>query len=432
MRPRAPSSVPSEEPTMTQAATPVRPGALAQAAWLVRPETQAVFKALADAGHTARAVGGVVRNALAGLPVTDIDIATPARPEAVIDACTRAGLKCIPTGIEHGTVTVVSGGEPYEVTTLRRDVETDGRRATVAFTADWALDAERRDLTMNALYCDPDGTVHDPVSGYDDLVAGRVRFIGNADERIAEDYLRILRFFRFHAQFGRGPLDSEGMRAAVRGRHGLARLSAERVRAEMVKLLVAPRAADAIDAMGDSGLLTAIIGAAPRPGLFRRLVDAEAAAHAQPDAMLRLSALAVAVEEDIPRLADHWRLSKAERDALLVVGGPANGDLLDLDPPRSRQRLYRMGAGAWRRQCLLIAAARPWDRDPALARYRLASDWLAPAYPLRGADALNLGVRPGPDVGAVLAEAEAWWVEQDFPPEPALRAQLAAIVAARQ
>jgi poly(A) polymerase len=416
-------------PTMTATGSSVLNGALAGVHWLVRPETQAVFQALAAAGYTARAVGGVVRNALVGLPVTDIDIATPARPDAVVEACTRAGLKTIPTGIEHGTITVVSGGEPYEVTTLRRDVETDGRRATVAFTDDWTQDAQRRDLTMNAIYCDSGGTVHDPVGGYADLLAGRVRFIGVADDRIAEDYLRILRFFRFHAQFGRGSPDAEGLAAAVRGRHGLAILSAERVRAEMVKLMVARGATDAIDAMADCGLLPVILGSAPRPGYFRDLAAAEREIGSPPDPMLRLSALAIAVAEDIPRMAERWRLSNAERDALVAVAGPETRALAALDPLSARQSLYWMGTAEFRRRSLLLLAAGSPNREPALGLLRLASEWLPPSFPLRGADILTLGIRPGPDVGSILAEAEAWWVEQDFPPVAGLRARLARIVA---
>ena len=216
-------------------------------------ETQAVLAALRRAGHEGRIVGGAVRNALMGKPVADIDIATPATPEQVMRAATAAGLHVIPTGLQHGTVTVVANHVPHEVTTLRRDVATDGRHATVAFTQDWAADAARRDFTINALYCDADGTVHDPLGGYPDLVARRVRFIGSADQRIAEDYLRILRFFRFHAEYASGPLDAGGLAACVRGRDGLARLSAERIRAEMLKLILAPGALAALEAWRRTG-----------------------------------------------------------------------------------------------------------------------------------------------------------------------------------
>src|SRR5581483_10750916 len=198
---------------------------LAGADWLVRPETQAVFRALAARGHAARAVGGAVRNALLGRPVIDIDIATPARPEEVMEAARAAGLAAVPTGIAHGTVTVLAAHVPHEVTTLRRDVETHGRHATVAFTDDWEADARRRDFTINALYCSGEGEVFDPLGAYPDLASRRVRFIGDAHERIREDYLRILRFFRLTAEYGEGPPAPEGLAACVAEREGLGRLS---------------------------------------------------------------------------------------------------------------------------------------------------------------------------------------------------------------
>jgi poly(A) polymerase len=205
---------------------PAAPPSLKDAEWLKRPETKRVFAALSADGVETRAVGGAVRNTLLGLPVTEIDLATTALPEQVMALARKAGLKAIPTGIEHGTVTVVVDGAPFEVTTLRRDVETYGRHATVAFTEDWEEDARRRDFTLNALYAGSDGTVFDPLGGYADLVAGRVRFIGEAEARIKEDYLRILRFFRFNAYYGKGPLDPEGLQASVRLRAGLDQLSA--------------------------------------------------------------------------------------------------------------------------------------------------------------------------------------------------------------
>src|SRR6185312_6892628 len=208
---------------------------LAGADWLARRETQAVFAALAAKGFAARAVGGAVRNALLGCPVVDVDIATPARPEQVIAAAQAAGLAAVPTGLAHGTVTVIAAHVAHEVTTLREDVEAHGRHATVAFTDDWAADARRRDFTINALYCSAGGEVFDPLSGYADLMARRVRFIGDAGERIREDYLRILRFFRFTAAYGEGPPDRPALDACVRERAGLAVLSGERMREEMLR-----------------------------------------------------------------------------------------------------------------------------------------------------------------------------------------------------
>lgn len=407
---------------------------LAGVAWLQRAETQAVFSALAAAGFAARAVGGVVRNALMGLPVTDIDIATPARPEQIIAACRAAHLATIPTGIEHGTVTVVVSGHPVEVTTLRADVATDGRHATVAFTDDWAADASRRDFTMNALYCEPDGTVRDPLGGYADLIARRVRYIGDPDQRIAEDYLRILRFFRFHAVLGAGPLDPAGQAAAIRGRAGLQQLSAERVRVELLKLLAAPRAFDAVAAMMDCGLLAQVLGMAPRPGVLAALIEAERSAQAAPNAILRLSALALAVEEDCNALADRLQLSNAEREALIVVDLSLHQRFSSLDAKTARQKLYRLGPETWRRSILgVMAAATPsTQRSALLPLLALPQSWPVSKLPVKGADALALGLKPGPAIGAILRDLEDWWVSADFPSEAAVRDRLAALAAERK
>lgn len=406
---------------------------LAGAEWLQRAETQAVFRALAAAGFAARAVGGVVRNALMGLPVTDIDIATPARPEQTIAACRTAGLATVPTGIEHGTVTVVVHSQPLEVTTLRADVETDGRHATVAFTDDWAADASRRDFTINALYCDADGTVHDPLGGYADLVAHRVRFIGDPDQRIAEDYLRILRFFRFHAVLGAGALDPAGQAAAIRGRAGLQRLSAERVRVEVLKLLVAPRASDAVAAMMDCGLLTQILGVAPRPGVLAALIQAERLAQAGPDAILRLSALTLAVGENRNELADRLRLSNAVREALIVVDLDLCRQFDGLETRAARRLLYRFGPASWRRSVLGAMAAMPENQRAAmLPLLALPQIWPMPKLPVKGADVLAHGMQPGPAVGALLKDLEDWWVASDFPSAAAVRDRLAALAAERK
>jgi tRNA nucleotidyltransferase/poly(A) polymerase len=276
-----------------------------------------------------RAVGGAVRNALVGRPVADVDIATDARPEEVTRAAEAAGLKAIPTGLAHGTVTVVAGGRPYEITTLRQDVETHGRHATVAFTDDWAEDARRRDFTLNALYCGADGTLFDPLGGYPDLAARRVRFIGDADERIREDYLRILRFFRLTAEFAEGPADAGGLAACVRERTGLAVLSAERVRVELLRLLAAPRGAEIGALMQDYGLLPGVLGAAPRPTLLARLAAIETVLRFAPDPVLRLAALAVEVPEDAERLRDRLRLSNDEAAKLARAAGRG----ADIGPP---------------------------------------------------------------------------------------------------
>jgi poly(A) polymerase len=395
------------------------PTSLAGATWLERPATRAVLAALAASGHQARIVGGAVRNALIGEPVSDIDIATTATPDEVIAATRAAGLEAIPTGIAHGTVTVVAYRTPFEVTTLREDVETFGRHARVAFTAaknaDWAADARRRDFTINALYCDADGTIIDPLGGLPDLAQRRIRFIGDARERIREDALRILRFFRFTARYSRDVADADGLAACVAERGLLHGLSAERVRMELLKLLEAPGAAPIVATMAAYGFIVPLLGVAPRIGLFERLVTLDAAAGRTPDAILRLSALAVAVGEDVAPLARRLRLSNAERDALIVID-PRLMALAQMNAPAQRRALYAMGAARWRRACIAGAAASDtadvraaWD-DLAL----LPDRWEVPRFPLGGRDALAVGLSPGPQVGTLLAALESEWVADDF------------------
>src|SRR6201998_4854768 len=233
---------------------------LSDAPWLRSGPAARVLGLLNAEGEEARVVGGAVRNALLGVPIVDIDIATTAVPAEVIRRAKAAGIKSVPTGIEHGTVTLVVDGQPFEITTLREDTETFGRRAKVSFGRDWVGDAHRRDFTINALSAGADGVVHDYVGGLEDLAARRVRFIGEPDQRIEEDYLRILRFFRFHAAFGAGGVDHDGYLACIKARAGLASLSAERMRMEMLKLLVADGAVGATTAMADGGLLLPVFG----------------------------------------------------------------------------------------------------------------------------------------------------------------------------
>jgi poly(A) polymerase len=420
---------------MSPAPAAPRPTSLAGAAWLVRPDTQRALAALSAAGHEARVVGGAVRNALLGEPVTDIDIATTATPEQVTAAALAAGLGAVPTGLAHGTVTVIADGAPFEVTTLREDVETFGRHARVAFTADWAADARRRDFMINALYCDRDGTVSDPLGGLDDLAARRIRFIGDARERIREDALRILRFFRFNARYGHGAPDAVGLAACAAERARLAHLSAERVRAELLKLLAAPGAAPAIATMFSHGFLVDVLGRAPRIGLLDRLVALDAATARPADPLLRLSVIAVAVEEDRDHLAARLRLSRAEHDELVIVD-PRLMDLVALDTAGQHRALYASGAERWRRLTLAGAAGAAnaetlvaWDNLHALP-----DRWPVPRFPLAGRDAIALGLAPGPQIGTLLADLEAEWIAEDFASDATeLKARLAArIVALRE
>ncbi|HWV81106.1 MAG TPA: CCA tRNA nucleotidyltransferase [Hyphomicrobiaceae bacterium] len=412
---------------MLPAAPAPIPTTLAGAPWLVRPETRAVLAALAAAGHEARIVGGAVRNALLGEPVNEIDIATTGTPDEVIEAARVAGLQAIPTGASHGTVTVVSNHVPYEVTTLREDVETFGRHARVAFTADWAADARRRDFTINALYCDADGTISDPIVGLPDLAARRVRFIGDARARIREDALRILRFFRFHARYSMGPIDAEGLAACAAERHMLAHLSAERVRAELLKLLEAPGAAHMIAVMAAHGFIVAILGRAPRIGTLARLVAQDSERRRPADPLLRLSVLAVAVEEDRLHLAERLRLSREEARSLVVLD-PRLMALAALDDRGRRRALYAAGPEAWRRMVMAGRASAETAADIAAwdALEALPEQWSIPEFPLGGRDALALGLAPGPAIGALLADLEAEWIADDFALDAdGLRARLA-------
>src|SRR6266576_3193409 len=369
--------------------------------WLRSGPAARVLELLNGNGEEARVVGGAVRNALLKIPTGDIDIATTAVPDQVIRRAKAAGIKSVPTGIEHGTVTLVVDAQPFEVTTLREDTETFGRKAKVAFGRDWIRDAERRDFTINGLSVDADGVVHDYVGGLYDIAARRVRFIGDPDRRIAEDYLRILRFFRIHAAFGAGEPDREGYLACIRARAGLASLSAERVRMEMLKLMVAEGAAVAVTAMADGGLLLPIFGGVAYTGPLKVMISAERMLGWNPDAIRRLGALAVAVTEDAKRVATRLRLTNAETKALDSMG----------------HRWYRLGENRYRDRLLLAWARAGGDTDSAHWRELalLPERWRAPKFPLKAADFIARGIAEGPMLGQVLALAEDAWLAADFP-----------------
>jgi tRNA nucleotidyltransferase/poly(A) polymerase len=390
---------------------------LAGADWLRAPAVAGIFGLLARDGEEARITGGAVRNALMGLPITDIDFATTATPDVVEQRAAKAGVKSVPTGREHGTVTLICHGRPFEVTTLREDVETDGRRAIVRFGRDWEQDARRRDFTINALFLSADGTVHDPAGGYADIVARRVRFIGDGDQRILEDRLRILRFFRFHAQIESGALDPDGLGACIRGRDGLRDLSAERIGQEMRKLVVAPVAADTVEMMQDAGILPVVLGGVGYLGRFRKLTDAETAVGVEPVFALRLAALACRIGEDVARLAHGMRLSNQERDRMGTALEAAQAVRLDLDERAARAALYRLGAQAFR-DGLLLAAAEQGGPDSRVQRLHEFPDrWIVPAFPIDGGGVMAAGVPAGPAVGQVLRGLESWWIAKDFQPD---------------
>jgi poly(A) polymerase len=385
--------------------------------WLREEPLSRLLAVLDRDGEGARVVGGAVRNALLELPHGDIDIATTAVPPEVMRRAQAAGLKAVPTGIDHGTVTIVAAGRPFEVTTLREDVETFGRHATVRFGRDWKRDAERRDFTMNALFLSADGTVHDHVGGLADLKKRHVRFIGDAAIRIAEDYLRILRFFRFHACYGEGPPDAAGLHAAIVARAGLEQLSRERVRMELMKLLVAPRAVAALAVMAEAGLIGPVLGGVPHVASFADMVTVEGAAGLSPDATRRLAALGAWIVEDAERLWQRLRLSNAEYEQLAAMATEWWRVSPAMDEASARVLIYQIGPEHFTERALLA-----WARSPASAHdaawrdlVTLPQRWTAPAFPLRAAHFIARGVEKGPSLGAALARAENAWIAAGFP-----------------
>src|SRR5262245_40120263 len=409
--------------------------------WMQEAATRDVLAALTAEGDPARFVGGCVRDALLGRPVADIDIATPAPPDRVVSLLARAGIRALPTGIAHGTVTALADRRHFEITTLRRDVTTDGRRAVVAFTADWAADAERRDFTINALFCDADGRLYDYVDGCADLAARRIRFVGDAATRIREDVLRLLRFFRFYAYLGAPPPDEAALAAARELAPLLPRLSGERVRAELFRLLQAPDPAAVLRLMEGEGILAHLLP--PRLDIDRlaALVTVEGAV---PEPLVptagpvrRLAALLDEASAATP-LAARLRLSNEEHDRLVALAArqPITPELDE----RSRRRcLYRLGATrfadfvllAWAGILARSQSAEPPARKAWLELLVLPIASPLPAWPVRGQDEVALGVPPGPRVGALLAELERWWMAGDFAADrTACLARLRALAAA--
>jgi len=368
---------------------------VAPPALLAEPEVARVLAAL----PRARAVGGVVRDTLAGRPLADLDLATPDAPEAVTAALSAAGIRVIPTGLGHGTVTALAGSRPIEITTLRRDVSTDGRHATVAYTDDWREDAARRDFTINAMSMERDGTVHDWFGGRQDLAAGRVRFVGDAARRLAEDHLRALRFFRFQARYGRAAPDAATLAAIAAAVPLLGRLSAERVWSELKRILAAPDPSPSVALMAETGVLAAVLPEATDQAALAGLVRAGAPA----DPLLRLAALAPG---PTGALAERLRLSGAEAARLEAARGPVPPP--DADDHALRRALAEAPPGALVDRAWL-AEARGAPGDWAGLRARLAS-MPVPSFPLTGADVVALGVPPGPRVGAALAAVRAWWL----------------------
>ena len=372
--------------------------------WLNEPRLQELMRVIAEAGGDVRVAGGAVRNSLLGVPISDVDLATTMLPDDLMHVCKAAGFGVHPTGIDHGTVTVVNKGQPFEVTTLRLDVETDGRRAVVKFTDDWQADALRRDFTINAMYCDSSGKIYDYTTGYHDIQRKRVRFVGDSALRIKEDYLRILRFFRFHAWYGKGSPCPVGLAASVKLKSGLKKISVERIRQELMKLIVAPRAVDTLKVMATSGILRVILPYTEDWRVIGRLPA---------DAVLRLFVLA----RKPSTLKDLLRLSNEE--SLRIENLSAAPELSPkLRDAEQRSMFYQLGE-----QTYVDVVRLSWAQSKAShssakwqALLDLPQEWSLPKFPITGRDLIELGHTPGPAMGEVLRQLEDWWVASDFVP----------------
>jgi poly(A) polymerase len=393
---------------------------------MTAPETAQVFAALGEA----RFVGGAVRNALLGAGVTDIDIAVPMPPSETIARLVSKNIKVVETGMDHGTVTAIIGPQAFEITSLRRDVETDGRHAVIAFTDDWAEDAARRDFTINAMYASANGEIFDYATGVEDLIAGKVRFMGEAQARIAEDYLRILRLFRFHAWYGKGDVDAQGLRAAADAKDKLKTLSAERIAKEMLRLLEAGNPTPVLRVMAATGILSQLLPGALQLPRLERLVEIDADDLTPRDGLLRLAALLPEGGDAAHAVADALKLSNADR---LRLEQALSGDRIaaQLSAPDARRLLYRIGVSRFRDKVRLAWATAPRSASAISWRMLLtmADNWQRPRFPLSGLDVMQAGVPEGPEIGRILAKVEDWWLAGDFASgEGALRDKLRSVI----
>lgn len=382
--------------------------------WMTSPETRAVMDVLNRDGDMARFVGGCVRSAVLHLPIADIDIATRHTPEKTTELLKDAGIRVVPTGLQHGTVTAVINHEHFEITTLRLDVETDGRRAIVAFTEDWKEDAARRDFTMNAMFLRPDGTLEDPFGGHGDALSGRVRFVGDPATRIQEDVLRILRFFRFHAHFGRGGIDPVGLKACAEHAMLIETLSGERIRAEFLKLLAAPDPNEVLAVMETTSVLQSFLPGPYSPGALKRLIEFQ---QGNADPLLRLTAFAPERTGQAFRASQRMRFSNAEATRFARL---SSGDLKEMpDDPATRRQIYLHGNEVFEDLVRLAFADGDLERERAQDLITRSQDWPKPDLPLRGADLVKMGIAAGPGVGNLLRKIETWWIERDFTPRHA-------------
>ena len=367
---------------------------------MILPQDNGLKAVVAALGGEVRLVGGVVRDTLAGQVTKDIDLATPLLPEMVMEKLSAARIKCVPTGLAHGTVTAIVEGRPFEITTLRRDVSTDGRRATVTFTDDWQEDAARRDFTINALYADPDtGDIQDYFGGVADLEAGIVRFIGEPLTRIAEDHLRILRFFRFNARFGKGAPHGESLAACRVRANDLMALSRERIAMEWLAILALPYPADAIALMIDNGIFAPVLPEITAAAPLVQLLEREKALALEPDALRRLAALLPADPALAEDIGNRLRLSNAQRKQLITL---ASRSVDDNTNPKALA--YRLGVESAIDRLLLGTG----DAAAILG-------WTPPRFPLTGGSIVARGIQAGPEVARVLQAAERQWIEEGFP-----------------
>ena len=392
---------------------------LGERPWMNAPQVIEVFDALEAAGGLgcARFVGGCVRNALLNRPINDIDIATTLTPDQVSQALVRAGIKAVPTGIDHGTITAVVNNTPFEITTLRRDVSTDGRRAVVAFTTDWTEDAQRRDFTLNALYCDRTGAVFDPTGGgISDAKSGRIVFVGDANARVAEDSLRILRFFRFLAWYGSGSVDQTALAACTAARDTIASGPAERTTGEILKQLAADDPRSAVSLMKEAGILNLVLPSTQDLATFNALVAIENDMLFETDATLRLASLIPDDQIAAAKACETLRLSNETRERLINSTGKTPRITSWMSPRETRRAVYRIGV-----QAFLDRVKLAWARSLRTAtthQWRgllaLGSSWSPPPFPITGDEVLHSGVPKGPMVGHVLTEIEDWWIDHDF------------------
>ncbi len=399
--------------------------------WLTHDGIRQVFKTIEQADGDIRFIGGCVRDAIINRKTHDIDCATSLTPEQVIDAMRDAGVKVIPTGIDHGTVTVVlNDGKQIEVTTLRRDVETHGRHARVAYTDDWKTDAARRDFTMNAMSCDLSGQVYDPFGGASDIKQGNIIFIGNPVTRIQEDFLRILRFFRFYARFGQGDINADGLQAAIQFAPQMAKLSGERIRDELFKLMIATACVDAMTIMLENGILEPVLPYLSNLHRFKSMIEAEESTDMGADVIRRLAAICGDGEEAIQHTATRLRLSNDQTARLRAMKiYPGKGSWPDIGPDigpdrgldkglnKVRELIYRHGRKMVADQYCYQLAARTGKTQIDEDIVSVIKNWTPPEFPLTGHDVMEGGVPAGPKIGKILRQVEDWWIDQDFEPD---------------